>query len=503
MKKFRNACILVLIIVLTLGMSVFAANNGVLESYTGESSVSLYVRGGATGDLSAQVGTGTADTVTAQSISEIANSVKTLVMIDNSISVKEADRKKISEFMQDFISDRMPNESISIATFDEDIRYICDYSSDYAELKRAGESVEYKNQETYLTDVLYPIVEKMTSDNEDVFQRIIIISDGVDNKSLGITKEELYSSIKSNPVVIYTIGSLNKKKSNNNELEDMFALSRMTGGEAILLEDTNDTLSIVEKLKVDSQIVKYSVYPSADQMDGSVKGIKLSAGGATYDVECRMPQQLVEYVAETPDTPEPTVIVVTESVAPTPPPVEEKGFPVGLLIGIIAALLVVAGAIVAVVLILKKKNSGKEFASVVEEEIRTVTDIGDDSERTVVLGMDNNYDDDGRTMVLWNDRGSKTITLTDKNTSARAFSFPSADVIRIGRSAGNDVVIDYDKSISGKHCEIKCRDGRYYIRDVGSSNHTYVNGNEVLSEVELFAGNVIKLGRVEMIFEVR
>ncbi len=42
---------------------------------------------------------------------------------------------------------------------------------------------------------------------------------------------------------------------------------------------------------------------------------------------------------------------------------------------------------------------------------------------------------------------------------------------------------------------------KIYIEDLGSLNHTYVDGEEVTEETELFSGSVLKIGRV--VFDVR
>lgn len=68
-----------------------------------------------------------------------------------------------------------------------------------------------------------------------------------------------------------------------------------------------------------------------------------------------------------------------------------------------------------------------------------------------------------------------------------------------------DIVLDYERSrtVSSRHCETSVRGGKFYIRDLQSSNGTYVNGSKILSETEIFSGNILKLGILEMKFEVR
>jgi len=69
-------------------------------------------------------------------------------------------------------------------------------------------------------------------------------------------------------------------------------------------------------------------------------------------------------------------------------------------------------------------------------------------------------------------------------------------VNRFGRSSLNDHAID-DPTISGNHCEIIVSDETILVRDLGSTNGTYINGQPV-REAVLLHGQTLHLGRVEM-----
>jgi pSer/pThr/pTyr-binding forkhead associated (FHA) protein len=50
--------------------------------------------------------------------------------------------------------------------------------------------------------------------------------------------------------------------------------------------------------------------------------------------------------------------------------------------------------------------------------------------------------------------------------------------LTLGRRPSCDVVIDFD-NISGRHCELKFAHGVWQVRDLGSTNGTFVNGQKV------------------------
>jgi two-component system, cell cycle response regulator len=68
----------------------------------------------------------------------------------------------------------------------------------------------------------------------------------------------------------------------------------------------------------------------------------------------------------------------------------------------------------------------------------------------------------------------------------------------VGRSSKCDVQIDQE-SVSRNHCRVSYNGKQYAIRDLGSTNGTYVN-DELVDEVNLRDGDQIKVGRTIMKF---
>jgi FHA domain len=68
----------------------------------------------------------------------------------------------------------------------------------------------------------------------------------------------------------------------------------------------------------------------------------------------------------------------------------------------------------------------------------------------------------------------------------------------LGRNPANDFKLD-DPSVSGSHCEIRLENESAVIKDLGSTNGTFVNRAQV-QEAALQPGHTIHLGGVEMMF---
>ena len=67
-----------------------------------------------------------------------------------------------------------------------------------------------------------------------------------------------------------------------------------------------------------------------------------------------------------------------------------------------------------------------------------------------------------------------------------------------------DYVISHNPAISRKHAEIKIRNGKYYVSDLGAKNKTYVNGKVLPTKGEsaISNGDVIKLANEDFLVQI-
>ena len=71
-------------------------------------------------------------------------------------------------------------------------------------------------------------------------------------------------------------------------------------------------------------------------------------------------------------------------------------------------------------------------------------------------------------------------------------------VITAGRDTRSDIFLD-DVTVSRRHAEIYRRGPKYFVRDVGSLNGTYVNRKQV-DDVELHDGDELQIGMFKLAF---
>lgn len=70
--------------------------------------------------------------------------------------------------------------------------------------------------------------------------------------------------------------------------------------------------------------------------------------------------------------------------------------------------------------------------------------------------------------------------------------------VSLGRGLGNDVILE-DTRVSRHHAQLRYRQRRFWVTDLGSTNGTFVNGERV-NETALRDGDVVSLGGLELTF---
>ena len=113
-----------------------------------------------------------------------------------------------------------------------------------------------------------------------------------------------------------------------------------------------------------------------------------------------------------------------------------------------------------------------------------------DSGGTTVLGYDNLY-----TPVY-------PYLVRDRNNEKIPVDKP---VFRIGKERQySDYFVSDNNAVSRSHADIITSDGRYYIKDLNSTNRTYVDGKviPIEKEVEIFSGTKLRLANEDFIFYV-
>lgn len=95
------------------------------------------------------------------------------------------------------------------------------------------------------------------------------------------------------------------------------------------------------------------------------------------------------------------------------------------------------------------------------------------------------------------------IRLRGINGDVEGKVWEADNVLRAGRLASLEIVLD-DTSVSRRHAEVRCTDQGWRVRDLGSTNGTFVNGARLSNSAEqaLKSRDVIQFGKVALTVEM-
>ncbi len=494
-----------LVIIMIFQVVLAAAEPGKVLSFgTEDKNIILYIQEpGEEYEIRCQIGTREAEALRSYPITEEETPIETIILLDNSLSVIEKYRPTIHTILSELAANRMVGELFTVATFSEEVHYLIKDCSDYAQIKKIINDISYNNQETYLTDILYDMLTEINAENNTILKRIVIISDGVDNKSIGYTKEELYSLLEKTPYPIYTIGCT--YHDNQEQLKNMFALSRMTGGEAYLLDEISDPMTIVNGVAELNHAVKVIVTPKDTDCDGTKKGVGLTVTTAgqtvTNTLEVTMPLSIVEESVPETTTPQPTttadlIIVDTESTKEPIPLIIWLAGGGGLLL-----LLAVGGMIVYTIHSREKEN---RFVSAVSDPAGGDNAMfHEDSHHTQLADDRGQNSERSGTVFLWEKDTPYKVILQDINNPIKRFEVSLSDPVLVGYNSGCQIRLNYEETVSGNHCRIYSENGKFYVENLSKTNGTQLDGKRVVNTAEIYTGCVLTLGKLKMKVEIR
>lgn len=504
MKKIIRFISAVCCMVLLTGTLAAAAQlEAVMNAYTGPDSVVLFLKDPGREIDHVYVGNDEALGFT----TEEPGPFRTIVVLDNSLSIDKKYREEIKEFLTQLAADRNDGDVFTIATFAENLTYLVQESSDYLDIKAQIDSLQFENQDSYFTNVMYTVMSDISSYEDIRYTRVIVIADGVDDEALGYTDDELNKKIQAAKVPVYAIGC--PAKGNEENLKKMFALSRMSGGRNYLFTEAS-VGDILQGIEEDEDIIRVNITPPDKSCDGTARTVRVSFGEDYCTAQVDMPFKAVEETTqeeteaetepETTEEPETEDADQTESAEETEVMVSDTedgffGMPF-LAAGIAAALVLVIAIVTGVILAGKKKKADAQKSQI------DLSGIG--RSRDAVAGLQGGGDDsDGHTRML-KAAGGLQLTLQDLDNPSKTFEYPLRDKLLIGRDRKKcQIVIDYNTYVSSVHCEIVSKGGSLFVRDGGgdviaSTNGTFVNDKRVAPELPLPSGAVLKLGPVRL-----
>lgn len=466
----------------------------ILQSLITDTSITVSLTAD-TSPTSAQLGTSPCEIIYVKKTGELPS--ETLILVDTSGSIPTDIQSKTAELISMLIDGKQENEKFAIASFGTDTNYLCDYTTDRYELVKAAEKLVYDEKFTYVYSVLDEAVKGMS---DDVFTKIIVISDGVENSKDGITYDEILRTVSESHIPIYAVGIENN---NQEPLKKLYAFSRNSAADSVTISADSDISQICAMLEASRDMVCAEIAIPDECADGSVKYLKITGDGYECGIDIRTP---VAVVSETPT--ETTAAGSSEtSTAAVAETVSEKNvqpFNIGYVVTAAAAAVVAASA--AVITVKLKKDKPQPTP----QPIPQPTPQSDPNYKT----KETKYD---QIPVS----GEIVIQLTNINDPSRSYRHALGRGVTVGRDSSQCMIaIENDEYISKKHCRIY-RSGERIMLENYSRNAVKINDNALVhakgceppgtrllledddgNAKEIKSGDKLRIGHTELRFEV-
>ncbi|MDD6619656.1 MAG: trypsin-like peptidase domain-containing protein [Eubacteriales bacterium] len=258
----------------------------------------------------------------------------------------------------------------------------------------------------------------------------------------------------------------------------------------------------------------------SDGMTASVVGVNVdmtSETGSTYYYSIHIDEVIealdtlgIEYTpigtVTNPTTSAEDTTEAEKTVAKTSP---LKNIDKKVIIGVLAGVLVAAIAVVIIIVVSSKKKAPvasrpQSFGSMSQSNgPSTMTGNGPSSgaDSTTVLKHNVPSGDPNATTVLGSNSNPAYLIRISNNEKISI----TKSLFKIGKDSSRvDYCINGNSAISRFHAAIISRDGKYYIEDQSSTNHTYVNDSMIpaKAETQLSNGAIIKLADEKFEFRI-
>lgn len=92
----------------------------------------------------------------------------------------------------------------------------------------------------------------------------------------------------------------------------------------------------------------------------------------------------------------------------------------------------------------------------------------------------------------------EAMLFVKRGTNAGATYLLDKDTVVVGRSPDADIFLD-DVTVSRRHAEFQRTSGQFELRDLGSLNGTYVNGESIETK-HLLRGDEVQIGKFKLVF---
>ena len=440
-------------------------------------------------------------------LSESQGGASYLFLVDVSGSMSDKKLNEVKEILTQIVHRTTDKDNISIFSVGNEA-YSNPFVSTKEESLKQIDSISRKSKEdtNLYTSIVKGLDVLMSSDKAYPKKCLVILSDGDDDYTTGITLDEVYRKIDKCHIPIFTVAMMESKPSDRKveASKTLGSIARRSPGGLDLVFGLDQTRASDLTLKIQTSI-ENSYVIKADlsdyHSDGNEQVLKLDIivpdhgkASDSYTIPTNGLGVKKEAAAPHP-TPE-----TTDNPDPVSGTDGDPGVPTLIIVAIVLGLLFLV--VVSAILIGRCRKRKKQTSISLAEQPQVAfqaegsdASTGDASESEPAPLTNPGTEQ----VVPEHQEPDVTVVLTKMDMmNNQVYMVDIYGSVIIGRStlkAG--LAFPEDKKLSAAHCSLKFSSNKLYIADLNSTNGTYVNGVPIRQEYRLEKSDVISIGSLQ------
>ncbi len=436
-------------------------------------------------------------------------------LVDVSGSLDDARMSQMKTVLTTLNENKGEKDSICVIAMGDELRS-SGFLTDKEEINGAIDELQVLNEDTNLYQGIKDALSTLNSEGVSAKRCLVVMSDGAEDNTYGITKAEVDAIVVDSHVPVYTVGMLGNA-GNQSQVENIKVLgsfARMSSGGEHYVPVLNEIEPEEVAQSIQADLLAGQVI-TVDTSDLTVSGkevyLQISVTGdmGQASVGVNIPDKNIiiekkaEETSDTTEATEATTEVVTEE------PGSDEGFSslaVGGIIGVVVVLI-----ILVICLTRKKKNEeeiegldeieknesaeNQEQIGATEGPVAEQSDEAGEDEDLIKLNVNRIQPDVDMGFAVGKGISVRFVRMGQNQT--KTYSVHIVGRLSLGRNNEADLSISDDRILSGVHCIFEYRDGGLYVVDNMSTNGTYVNGVPVKKETKLCHDDVLLAGSHE------
>lgn len=210
------------------------------------------------------------------------------LVVDNSGSMRDK-RQRVEAAAIKLVKASNRQDEVFIVNFNDDAYLDVPFTNELPKLEEGVARIDSRGG-TAMRDAISMSIDHVKGEGKKDKKVLLVVTDGNDTVSSGVTLEKLVEKAHKSEVLIYAIGILGKEDQRDAKKAKraIDALTKASGGASYYPNDLVEVESLAEQVAHDIRsqyVIGYS--PTNPNLDGSFRTIKVVAAGGRYSVRTR------------------------------------------------------------------------------------------------------------------------------------------------------------------------------------------------------------------------